>query len=1072
VLLSVSLLLIVAAIVGLVLFADRAAALGIPRPLDALYVLVVALIAGMTASLRHPALSASVGLLLFLATLWLAAVWQLEPLMGLARLVWVEGFLLKLEEAFPPSFRPVGYVTAGLPYWPQIIAMLLYALLLPVAAAGLRNFGTTKAEETEFADRHPYIDALGAGLRKPPVQAMVITFLVLITGIYVFPGTVFKLFGFNPGADRLATYLGTHAAIPVVAVIILMASMVAPFGRRGKRVDPVAADPAPALRKPKVRLMFDEFRKRQAVKYSAHLPRREDNRLSSQPFRTEIEEIPHLRGVVARRKSVNDVVRLSECFEALNGYDRHVTDPKGKVPPCLFVEDTLLDFKLIPLAMMAARHLELGRTVLIISAKRRLAGLKDRFGFALTDFLGQSSFVEGMDEPAIYSGAPRILYSEPATIIDRLTDGSQHPFFRDLGLVLVLDGHLLDVLELGRMRRALTRVQLSDGARLAQLVFQSEPVENQRAALSNTLLTDRERQESTIQTTLVTQPGAAQNVLVWDYSKSEREGFGKTGEALDVTDKPLFWPPARDWRQEGAPLQVIDEAGDEDRESWTGLKQSSLESSNFEVNPIGRYLAHGSYIGWENAGFVERDNGNLASALVRDVAAPGKGESLIQILSDPVPAREMILARVRAKQGSEIGFEDQKTLVTGYLPALPDTVKGIREMLQEIATEFLVTPDGVDARVLLGIVQGCLMRFDQMEFRFGANGNETGDDLKHVVSAEQLNRLFERVGGMRPFSGKHPLDHPEESHRVVCDDLRGMYRVAFGEGLRARGIPDFVLPRVDYGQSYHRDARISYNGQLFNISAVEPGLGTFSAAVVRSDAGIDGRRKWVFGKAYALSGAKPGQPHLTRHLGSCFLLADFTRTVRFKAEQARIEPGSKARPSQITPPIRHDGKLAEGVYLRLPAGKSGQVEQVAKALCLSLMDIIDLKFPAVAHRVAVLSPQVSGQHSLDSSFEEIRLCRLEHAHEDVIGMLRNHVADPSEKSVPSQQWIDLLLIEDSDGTLGVADALDKAIRAPGSLGTGSLFALWREHLGMFKQEGSTAMPDWSGARETLAKAEV
>jgi dihydrofolate reductase len=403
------------------------------------------------------------------------------------------------------------------------------------------------------------------------------------------------------------------------------------------------------------------------------------------------------------------------------------------------------------------------------------------------------------------------------------------------------------------------------------------------------------------------------------------------------------------------------------------LSGVTAESLAFKIDAVGRYE------GFSNGCFIDRDRGNLAAAILRDVAAPKDGVGLLVILSDPLPMQQT-LKRGIWNAGIDIekgDYQKLKSELVDYLPRLPNASGGIQEMLREIATLFLVRQREIPATEIGTVVErytkGRLSGIDLQNLGLS--------DIMKVVSATGLNGLFARVakrGIGTLFEDSDPLETPDQIDMIVCTDLTVLKNCAFGIAFSGRSV---ALPAVDRGLSYDTGSEFVSRGNLWSIEQVKQD-GELVTREVENRSNIDGKRQELFGRTYTLEKAAPARLDVSDRIGTAFALINYRR-------QTTVKTGRRLnRPEVLDPAIEiadlsWAGSLAEAVYLRLSIEEvdADKLSKAANALCVSLQDVIDLKFPTVAHRIAVMSPLLIHAHGPHATANDFRLPRLTNSSE-------------------------------------------------------------------------------------------
>ena len=740
---------------------------------------------------------------------------------------------------------------------------------------------------------------------------------------------------------------------------------------------------------------------------------------------------------------------LAEIEKALDLADKSGQPEPQKEGSAVLIQETLTEQKLLILSAMVRFFRDRGRAVLVLADQTRIGHIAHRLQDAEATI--STAVASSWHRLAALGNKPAndcILYGAPEEIDERMFQteegdrlGHQLTEALDrLGAVFVLEAHAIDMAQL-QIKLQLLRSSLGGSTFEETFVLvQSEPMDALQESLRNGSLHGHRWPEIS----LSPKGDTTSRMVIVDYATDRETAYGaETGAPM------VAWHLARVERH-GHGITLLDEPELELKNSWLRLWDRIPGSERrtppqdkpplaFEAIPQDRDAPFGPHV------FIERDDGNLATCLMRDLASPRLGQNaepvaidaLNIVLSEPSPYRDFMLSALGA--GGSAGGDLSAQMFDSYavrrfLPRAPDLAEGPGEVLRMLLFRFLaarkqeLTEDEIK-EVLRNkkLVLEDHTTGRQQDFIIGTNAVDLTDAFKRVFGADV------------PFE-----DRPPEHYRrmVRATSIRELQAIVHQGQLgvpigAADSLRQQYFSVADEGLVFSTGTRLVMERQAYVFDKIGPDRYRLKAATDDATMFIDDVPRDAFSKTYHLCSIELSERQISllprRSSGMVFFRADRASHMHYRLnllDPAQVEDKGKAS-------HRRDNWFCQTMAFRF-AVEEAEAEDTARALCLTLQHLLRKKFPNVAPRVSVVSPQANPPAGASARLlAEIAAVEIGEATHEA---LRTSLRFTSEDHGDRLMSIELLVIEDADHSLGVASSLKY------SEGEGGILKLWEDFL--------------------------
>lgn len=565
-------------------------------------------------------------------------------------------------------------------------------------------------------------------------------------------------------------------------------------------------------------------------------------------------------------------------------------------------------------------------------------------------------------------------------------------------------------------------------------------------------------------------------VTVWNPDPGLTDDFHDAVSDLmpaGARDVPMLMAPQLVIAEHNLATAIHDPAGNEQLKAWTDARDRvSLSKArlNIGLTNVARDAVKRQKSDQE-AAILVRDDGNLAATLMRDPVGDRVDDALVQIVTRPSdPFRDVVVGALQDHARDRHRDEFTMPALKKYLPRVPNEPAGLRDALRYIASRFLAADQNrISESELRKIIEE---RLRLIPLVAAMTDLETKARLKIDADAASLTHWFKRV-----FNETIPFIDASSRHhqrRIQATQTEPLGRIVAGEVNKVFLIldldkPVMTLPKQDQGLTYEA-------GGLINFGRPRRSDRTLDNAVME-DTGITSHRLERAGDDFRLtpSGGQSGavdHPHqmaFERHysIGNVSLTGqnDSTRQLVFVPMFAQCKRHSPrmhdmARPEtlpvEISDPYTPEWLAQFGcVLFARPGDENANAPSIALALALTLDTVLSRKFPSIAPRLAVVSPNLVPPNTTDIDTEDAddettlqidltylppsigRLELVDKARENIAACVRY-----KDRELAEGDRIELMIIEDADHSLGVIGILKNELDDIKS----DLFEVWKDLL--------------------------
>ena len=716
---------------------------------------------------------------------------------------------------------------------------------------------------------------------------------------------------------------------------------------------------------------------------------------------------------------------------------------RSQEPAPVIIEESLTEQKLAIFASILRHCRDRGKSSLVILDYKKVDGVVEGLRKAESEL---NHPIAAEWHRISTNSTPRfpdcVLFGTVDEIDEQLFAVSQHyqpgsaagrlrPVLDRLGTVLILEVQSIDIAQVGLKLELLRRSVGEAKFRSLNFVAQAEEMESFSDGISNTLFR-RKLNQSPIKVRLAPSREFKKRVIVWDYDVNKRENYKQADRS-----QPMFCGPmAAIAASEAAIIHIA-----KDREA--GFPHGKYVSAKVEAVPSGR----------NNNGlpavYMERDQGNLATALAREMTGARHGGALLNILSEPSPFRSQLLSVIRGENGDIAEAVGNKEVLKPFVPKVPDAVGGLREVMRTLAYAFLAAPgQKLTEQEIRTIIEG----FKKYNCMFSDTVQIENGKLRKFeieVLASSLTRLFHKTTGVQVVLNETIEENYQRS--IEAAHREQLNQVAHGNVIEVQCGSDVLrFPEADEGLDFSNDVHVVLNRTPYRMNKTWGRRG-YTLISDKSNQYWDNAGRYVYSRNYEINNV-----HLIGAMRQSWYTVGLVHMdVRRKTVGRHFvhsAPGKTTHTGETLREIEHDW-FAQAAVMRFrlthreaneadtEAANSSGEHKTAKSsvsaheskiclvntMCITLQDVLKQKFPSVAHRLAVASPQgrqalsrrpgdpagLAGICCIDIERTQLEIIR-HHFELQHIGENLTDIDHEEENDI-----VELFVIEDSDSDLGV-----------------------------------------------------
>lgn len=476
------------------------------------------------------------------------------------------------------------------------------------------------------------------------------------------------------------------------------------------------------------------------------------------------------------------------------------------------------------------------------------------------------------------------------------------------------------------------------------------------------------------------------------------------------------------------------------------------------------------------------DGENLPVSLHRNYTARGHRRLLVEVVCTEYPLRDFFLWRI------EQDCQQFTRTYEHFLPISPLLRAGITELIYALYPQ-LISDYGLRQSTLETILE-----------RLPNEG--LLDALDIGPNADGLSRLFSLQNPRQTINIQMTRDTASrEANYSILPRQKEAARIVFDLPVAFGGHPDdrYRLDRSDCGLIYGESTFIQIENTYYRINTITERIVDLEAGDPVA-AGFEGRPYYVFAREFRLDfreqrvaaesveQTKGSISFVRAHLHACFKRVTFgfyelsEGIAPFGATQGDSPPFNHKNGDWCTATRNYKSILHLHAWDCFPADTDELSKgRIAFTIGVVLHDVITSLFPGQAHRITVVSDQA--KPLLDSVTDPLALFlrrrygtineRLGDACERWLGKVRDYE--------PTEDRLDIYLIEDADHDLGIVRAIDAAF--------GRVFQIAEEYMDWLIQQRQTssnasttsfppfhrfgadkesALFDWEGARKIVS----